>query len=318
MAHASRFLILLSALHALHTPAVQLSAEHGLSIDLPTRGFLFVGIKGGRTEDKWCDTAKSAVDNLKTVGLPCRNHSTDDASYCQIAFVGDAAATGVVSQRCPTLFDTVKTIDLAHCGLPQKKKDDVRPLKMCVRALAQAPFTYNIQMDFDTLAVGPEIERIFEVLEKGFELTGAFECCALHRPNLAEDTLLHGWEMQTGVLGYQNTSAVAEHARKAVEIYTGKDYPWPLTSVEQNAETQALAQSRVRFMPLPPTFNLREYTTIGFKEMPVAAVHWHYDAKGPVATFRSEVQRYTQSFLQVLKSVSEVMPHFFHVQNNLA
>jgi hypothetical protein len=241
-------------------------------------GFFFIGF--GDKKD-WCAQTRHAVEGLKLANMSCRQLQKSDPRYCRIAFVGDLASGHAAREQCPQQFDVIAPSDVSKC-LDRMKKD-ARGQKMCVRALGLAPFTHNIFMDSDTVAVSSEIERIFDVLLKGFDLTGAFECCARTWDwKVAEDALFHGWELQTGVLGFKRNANVADHAGKAMDLFieTGRKY----TSAEQQAETLALSQSQVRFMPLPPAFNVRGPTTKGYRNMPMALAHFKYNVSQPETT----------------------------------
>mmetsp|Transcript_53049 Transcript_53049/g.119536 ORF Transcript_53049/g.119536 Transcript_53049/m.119536 type:complete len:327 (-) Transcript_53049:130-1110(-) len=280
-----------------------------------TSGFVFIGIQSSL----WCAQTYQSVLNLKNVGLKCRSLPPTDKYYCGIAFVGDQDAAAEVQANCSAMFDKVVTVDFNECPI---KGYDPRPKKTCVRSLGKAPFTYNLQVDADTIAVSPEIETAFDVLHRGFDLTATFECCARREIvvggkkmyPLAEDRLLHGWEMQTGVLGYVNNERTQDHANKAVEIYNSPTFP-VVTSAEQQAETEALAKSDVRFMMLPPNFNMRSFTAVGFRDMPMAVAHFDYDVHKSLEEIKQDARNlvftYTHRMAKFFSQLWDSFPHSY-------
>jgi hypothetical protein len=68
--------------------------------------------------------------------------------------------------------------------------------------------------------------------------------------------------MQTGVMAARTSSPrVAQFWRATAELYRARRDFWAKrSSAEQGAATLALAQSDVRFLPLPPAFNARPFT----------------------------------------------------------
>mmetsp|Transcript_87355 Transcript_87355/g.178123 ORF Transcript_87355/g.178123 Transcript_87355/m.178123 type:complete len:298 (+) Transcript_87355:1-894(+) len=251
-----------------------------------TRGFVFIGIS---THMDWCNKSRIVIESLNLAHLPCRERGMQSHEYCETAFIGDEPAVRHVRDSCPGRFDVVHQVDLQNCSLGHD--GDLRPAKLCVRALQQAPFTYNIQMDFDTIVVSPEIETVFDVLQKGFDLTSAYECCAMHKNgHLADDALVHGWEMQTGLIGYTDAPVVSKHAQKAIDIYVESVRSKGYSSAEQNAETQALAEIDVHFFTLPPNFNMRSPTVKGFRKMPAVVAQWHYRTASSVQDLLSKAK----------------------------
>ena len=84
-------------------------------------------------------------------------------------------------------------------------------------------------------------------------------------PYDAADTVLRGWEMQTGVLAYRRSARVAAFWAAATRIYRDRKSHWEArSSAEQGAATLALASVDVRFLPLPPSFNARPYTMYNY------------------------------------------------------
>jgi len=237
--------------------------------DLRSSGFLYIGF-GDR---HWCAESQKSVQSLRRAKLGCRSKEPKDEAFCKIAFVSEQAQINTMRAECPEQFEAFVAVDLQGC--PLAGIQDARAKKMCVRALGVAPFDYNVFMDMDTLIVAPNVEEVFAVLRRGFQLASAFECCA--KGDLAESTLLHGWEMQTGVLGFSKTEQVKAHAKKAIEIYMNSVEGMRLSSGEQNAETQALVETSVRFFPLPPGFNMRPQTVFAFRDVPSSVVHRHFD-----------------------------------------
>merc|ERR1712039_577578 len=76
-----------------------------------------------------------------------------------------------------------------------------------------------------------------------------------------------------------NNSAVRTHAEKAIEHFMTIKKEDRTSSAEQGSETLALAKCDVHFLPLPPNFNLRTFTTTGFMDMPLVVSHFHYELK---------------------------------------
>mmetsp|Transcript_127815 Transcript_127815/g.409318 ORF Transcript_127815/g.409318 Transcript_127815/m.409318 type:complete len:516 (-) Transcript_127815:406-1953(-) len=237
--------------------------------DLRSSGFLYIGF-GDR---RWCAESRKSIQSLRRANLGCRSKEPKDEAFCKIAFVSEQAQINTMRAECPEQFEAFVAVGLQGC--PLAGIQDARAKKMCVRALGVAPFDYNVFMDMDTLILAPHVEEVFAVLRRGFHLAAAFECCA--KGDLAESTLLHGWEMQTGVLGFSKTEKVKAHAKKAIEIYMNSVEGMHLSSGEQNAETQALAETSVRFFLLPPGFNMRFQTVSGFTDIPSSVVHHHFD-----------------------------------------
>ena len=71
--------------------------------------------------------------------------------------------------------------------------------------------------------------------------------------------------MQTGVLGVRRGARVDRFWNVAWEIFMRNVTYWRArSSAEQGAATLALAEVDVRLLPLPPSFNARESTTLGW------------------------------------------------------
>lgn len=140
--------------------------------------------------------------------------------------------------------------------------DDVRGRKLM--AYTQSPFERTVFLDGDTFVRSVRVEMLFEALDR-FELAAAFECCRVDWSSSATPFdgggFFRGWEMQTGVMAQRRSPAVAQFWRTAAEIYRSRREFWAKrSSAEQGAATLALAQSPVRFLPLPPAFNARPFT----------------------------------------------------------
>ena len=140
--------------------------------------------------------------------------------------------------------------------------DDIRGRKLL--AYTQSPFERTVFLDGDTFVRSARVEMLFDALEH-FELAAAFECCRVdwgsaHLP-YDKAGFFRGWEMQTGVMAQRRSPAVADFWRTAAAIYSSRREMWAKrSSAEQGAATLALAQSSVRFLPLPPAFNARPFT----------------------------------------------------------
>jgi len=152
--------------------------------DLRSSGFLYIGF-GDR---HWCAESQKSVQSLRRAKLGCRSKEPKDEAFCKIAFVSEQAQINTMRAECPEQFEAFVAVDLQGC--PLAGIQDARAKKMCVRALGVAPFDYNVFMDMDTLIVAPNVEEVFAVLRRGFQLASAFECCA--KGDLAESTVLHG------------------------------------------------------------------------------------------------------------------------------
>eukprot|EP00930_Biecheleria_cincta_P057924 TRINITY_DN43786_c0_g1_i1.p1 TRINITY_DN43786_c0_g1~~TRINITY_DN43786_c0_g1_i1.p1 ORF type:complete len:297 (+),score=65.63 TRINITY_DN43786_c0_g1_i1:102-992(+) len=228
--------------------------------------------------DDPCERSRLAVESVAS--LPCRQRPKDDPKYCGLAILADNIGYDAVGSKCKDRFDKVTLVtkeQVYTCKM--NVLDDLSAAKLCVRSLALAPFKQNIFMQMDAYIVGPSLENIFDVLDQGFDITAAMECCAHSRQSesLATGALAQGWEMQTGVLGFVMNDAVKDHALRSEKIFTEKVGPLEYASAEQSAETLALAKSSVRFYPLPPNFNLERDATLKFQAMlPHVVTHWHY------------------------------------------
>jgi hypothetical protein len=281
--------------------------------DHPSKGFVFVGL-GSKD---WCHEGFHAVAAIKNASLPCRSLVTTEAGFCKVGFVGDAEGVAIVNANCPSQFDVVSVLDLAACPMP---KLDLRAAKMCVRALDAAPFDYNIQMDIgDTLLIGPEIEQIYGALDEGVELASAMACCSLHvHPQnhpIASENLFGGWVMNTGVLGFKKCPPVKEHASLAIQLYSQQQTNGQLFSDgEQSAETLALSKLRVRFLPLPPTFNLRSMTSMGpLRSVPAVVAHWRYNSENKThAELMAETMKIANNFQDSLAEVDTLPVNYGH------
>mmetsp|Transcript_23033 Transcript_23033/g.52771 ORF Transcript_23033/g.52771 Transcript_23033/m.52771 type:complete len:310 (+) Transcript_23033:40-969(+) len=300
----------LSALIALHAATMAL-AVHTSHAGSGTKGFVFTGVG----DKDWCSSASRAVTNLKELGLKCRGKSPSEPGACPVAFVGDVAATNRIESECQGLFEIVSDVDFGLCGMPERHDAS---FDVCIRSMSLAPFEYNIQMGMDTIALSAEVEHIFDVLQAGYDFTASLECCARHAKAgfmLADDTTMHGWEMQNGVLGYTSNEAVRNHARKAIEIFSRPSYPTDLTSGFQNAETQALSESQVHFLPLPPNFNMRSFTAVGYKDMPMALAHFKFNLTSSIPELRKEAHKLVTSFSSMFTSLfgdmHQAMPFLF-------
>jgi len=176
--------------------------------------------------------------------------------------------------------------------------EDLRVAKL--HAYLQSPFNRTIFLDGDTFVRSDGLLLLFKGLGV-FELLAAFECCRAlwkERPGdhmrVAErhDPLdfFAGWEMQTGVMAYRRTERVRRFWAAALRVYLERPEYWrQRTSGEQGAATLALAQSDVRFMPLPPAFNVRVHTTSRWLPVFGAQVlHRHDLWKRPATPARGE------------------------------
>ena len=231
-------------------------------------GFVFAGYG----DKDWCEVFDSLLQSLNNADLPCR--SQEGENFCRFGFVGDKIGAKRVRAKCSKAFDVIHVQDLKACGI-ESKTSDKRAWKVCAR-VEDALFTYNVLIDGDAIVTSSEVEQLFTVLRppNSFELAGVFECCARNYPGkfiegLAEHHLLHGWEVNTGVLAWRNCEAVHAHARKTIEILQVEK----ITSAEQPYFTLALSRSDVRFLPLPPNFNFRKHTAAGYGDLPYAIVH---------------------------------------------
>lgn len=239
---------------------------------LRTRGISFIGISDKKD---WClETRHSWLTAFRT--LP------ND----KFAFIGDAAGVAIVQAKCSHRFNVITTFNITSCGL-YGKVSDVRFHKLCFRdQIDSMPFDDKLVIDTDTITVGEGLGRVFDILDRGFEYTSAMECRAEDMKTgstpRASDAILDGWELQTGVLGFKRCTAVQEHARRSIQLAIEHGRPYELTSAEQTFETFALADSRVRFFPLPPGFNVRSTTgPFVFKTLPAYLVHFKYDFRMP-------------------------------------
>lgn len=228
--------------------------------------------------DDPCERSRLAVESVAS--LPCRHSPKDGPKYCGLAILADDIGYNAVRSKCKDRFDVVTLVSKTQMRTCKMNVlDDLSAAKLCVRSMELAPFKQNIFMQMDAYVVGPSLENIFEVLDQGFDITTAMDCCAHTRQSesLSTGALAKGWEMQTGVLGFVMNAAVKDHALRSQKIFTEKIGPLGYTSVEQSAETLALAKSSVRFYPLPPNFNLERDSTLKFQAMlPHAVTRWHY------------------------------------------
>lgn len=228
--------------------------------------------------DDPCERSRLAVESVAS--LPCRQRPKDGPKYCGLAILADDIGYDAVRSKCKDRFDVVRLISKTQMRTCKMNVlDDLSAAKLCVRSMELAPFKQNIFIEMDAYVVGPSLENIFDVLDQGFDITTAMDCCAHTRQSksLAAGALAQGWEMQTGVLGFVMNDAVKDHALRSQNIFTEKIGPLQYASEEQSAETLALAKSSVRFYPLPPNFNLERDATLKFQAMlPHAVTRWHY------------------------------------------
>ena len=140
--------------------------------------------------------------------------------------------------------------------------EDVRGRKLL--AYTQSPFEASVFLDGDTFVRSSSVQLLFDAL-RTFELAAAFECCRVEygSPNTPYDSrgFFRGWEMQTGVMAMRKTPRVAQFWENTLRLYRERLGFWKMrSSAEQGAATLALAESDVRFLPLPPSFNARPFT----------------------------------------------------------
>lgn len=228
--------------------------------------------------DDPCERSRLAVESVAS--LPCRQRPKKDPKYCGLAILADDTGYDAVSSKCKNRFDILTHVSKEQMlTCKSNVLNDLSAAKLCVRSMELAPFKDNIFMLMDAYVVGPSLETIFDVLDQGFDITTAMECCAHTRQSesLGTGALASGWEMQTGVVGFVMNEAVKQHALYSQKIFKEKVSPLGYASAEQSAETLALATSSVRFYPLPPSFNLERDATLKFQAMlPHAVTRWHY------------------------------------------
>ena len=140
--------------------------------------------------------------------------------------------------------------------------EDVRGRKLL--AYTQSPFEDSVFLDGDTFVRSSSVQLLFDAL-RTFELAATFECCRVEysNPNQPFDTrgFFRGWEMQTGVMAVRRSPRVTQFWQATLRLYRERLGFWKMrSSAEQGAATLALAESDVRFLPLPPSFNARPFT----------------------------------------------------------
>lgn len=131
-------------------------------------------------------------------------------------------------------------------------------------AYSQSPFLKTVYLDADTAVLSKEVKSLFSALDR-FDLAASFECCRTvwseSKTPYDRGGFMYGWEMQTGVMAYAKNQRTAKFWAEARHWYNSQAQYWASrSSAEQGAATYALASSEVRYVPLPPSFNVRPYT----------------------------------------------------------
>lgn len=175
---------------------------------------------------------------------------------------------------------------------------DLRAKKLL--AYGQSPYARTVFLDADTLVLSREAEQLFGALDR-FDLAAAFECCRVYwsaslTPYDAAG-FFKGWELQAGVMAYRHSPRVSKFWSRALELFLEQpDYWHGRSSGEQGALTLALAETDVRFIPLPPSFNARPFTLYQWLEaFGVSVYHgkemWrHADAAGNPASVHTLIR----------------------------
>ena len=169
----------------------------------------------------------------------------------------------------------------SHNFIDNWNKEDLRVAKLA--AYPQSPFDRSVFLDSDTYVRTPFAAKYLFGALSVFDLLSAFECCRNEwekaKKPYDEQDVLHGWEMQTGVVAYNtNAPSVKQFWAAALQIYKDDSNYWrKRSSGEQGAATLALSQVAVRYMPLPPSFNGRRQTmNLWLKTFGMPIYHGHH------------------------------------------
>ena len=141
-----------------------------------------------------------------------------------------------------------------------------------VHAYAATPYARTLYLDTDTLLLG-SVYEVFAVLER-------FDIACAHgpvrgttSPEFLNDCPLAFAEPNAGVIAYNRNAQTLEFFRLWAERYQEQIRKYPHRKVDHPPLRRLLWETSIRFVTLPPEYNLRTPFPVFSGRMPVKILH---------------------------------------------